>query len=199
MELDYYRYLSLVPVFLLVLFRVGGVLVMAPFLGATVVPMRRRPSPLADLRALRQLTALFREHTYDLVHTHAAKAGFLGRLAARRAQVGAVVHTPHTFPFERVDTPLRPLYRLLERLAASWADRLVLLAPSQRDAALDARLCDEDRVAVVENGIALPADEPDTLRRHNVPVAQLWYRLPMPATFHGCDGPEGSTSPIRRM
>ena len=131
----------------------------------TTIPMQRRPSPVADVQTLRQLAALMRAHDYDLVHTHAAKAGFLGRLAARRCAVGAVLHTPHTFPFERLDTPLRPLYRLLERLAASWADRVVLVAPSQRQAALAARLCDEGRLAVVENGIAPLGEEPEVLRR----------------------------------
>jgi len=112
----------------------------------TTLRMLRRPSPLADLAALRQLTALLRSHAYHIVHTHASKAGFLGRLAARRAGVPAVLHTPHTFPFERVDTRLAPLYRWLERLAARWATRIVLVADSQRPTALDARLCTDDRL-----------------------------------------------------
>jgi len=130
----------------------------------TTLRMLRRPSPLADLAALRQLTALLRSHAYHIVHTHASKAGFLGRLAARRAGVPAVLHTPHTFPFERVDTRLAPLYRWLERLAARWATRIVLVADSQRPTALDARLCTDDRLVVVENGIAMPTEEPAGLR-----------------------------------
>ena len=131
------------------------------------VPMRRRPSPVWDLRAVRHLGRLMRAERYDLVHTHAAKAGFLGRLAARRAGVPAVLHTPHTFPFERVDTRLAWLYKRLERRAARWADRIVLVAESQREAALDARLCEPERLAVVENGVSLPADEPAVLRQRH--------------------------------
>jgi len=127
--------------------------------------MRRRPSPIRDFLALRTLRRLMRAGRFDLVHTHAAKAGFLGRLAARRAGVGAVVHTPHTFPFERTDTRLTRLYRALERRAARWADRIVLVAPSQRETARRAGLCDEGRLVVVENGIPLPAQDPQVARQ----------------------------------
>ena len=130
-----------------------------------LVRMLRRPAPIADVAALRQLSRLIRAERYGIVHTHCAKAGFLGRRAARKAGVPAVLHTPHCFPFQRVDTPLVPLYRFLERRAARWADRIVLVAESQRRVALDARLCDEDRLVVVENGISMPIEDPEALRR----------------------------------
>jgi len=134
--------------------------------GVRVVPVRmlRRPAPLADVAALRHLTRLMRAERYDLVHTHAAKAGFLGRWAARRAGVPAVVHTPHTFPFERRDTPLAPLYRALERRAARWADRIVLVCESQRSMAEGAGIGPSERLVVIPNGIAPPAREPAALR-----------------------------------
>ncbi len=129
----------------------------------TVVPMLRRPAPLADLRSLRDLGRLIRRERFAIVHTHASKAGFLGRLAARRAGVAAVVHTPHTFPFERRDTSLAPLYCLLERWAAGWADRIVLVAPSQRATAEQLGVADQ-RLVVIENGVEPPAEPPETLR-----------------------------------
>jgi len=129
----------------------------------TVVPMLRRPAPLADLRSLRALVRLIRAERFEIVHTHASKAGFLGRLAARRAGASAVVHTPHTFPFERRDTALAPLYRLLERRAARWADRIVLVAPSQRATAEQLGV-PEERLVVIENGVEPPPESPQTLR-----------------------------------
>jgi glycosyltransferase involved in cell wall biosynthesis len=106
-----------------------------------------------------------RAELYALVHTHASKAGFLGRLAARRARVAAVLHTPHTFSFERRDTRLVGLYRWLERRAAGWCDRIVLVAPSQRETALSAGIGGPERLVVVENGIALPTADPRETRR----------------------------------
>jgi glycosyltransferase involved in cell wall biosynthesis len=63
---------------------------------ANLVP---RLSPRLDRAALRTLTSLLRDGGYDVVHTHSAKAGALGRLAADRAGVARIVHTYHGFPF----------------------------------------------------------------------------------------------------
>jgi glycosyltransferase involved in cell wall biosynthesis len=135
------------------------------------IPMQRQPGLRADRRAAASLEKLMRKERFDLVHTHASKGGFLGRLAARRAGVKAVVHTPHTFAFERVDTCLGWLYRLLERRAARWTDRMVLVAGSQRAAAQ--RVCPAHRLVVIENGVDAPPS-PDVLR----PLARELIGIP---------------------
>jgi len=56
-------------------------------------------SPRRDNAALRTLARVFAEQRYDVVHTHSAKAGAVGRLAAVRAGTPRVVHTLHGFPF----------------------------------------------------------------------------------------------------
>lgn len=62
----------------------------------TIVPeLIRSVSPWHDWLALRKLTAHFRVHRPDLVHTHSGKAGVLGRLAAHAAGVPTIVHTIH--------------------------------------------------------------------------------------------------------
>ena len=76
-------------------------------------------SPNVDRRALRELTALCAAGRYDVVHTHSAKAGALGRLAAHRAGVPRIVHTYHGFPFHQFQNPLRrTAYIAVERRLA---------------------------------------------------------------------------------
>jgi glycosyltransferase involved in cell wall biosynthesis len=53
----------------------------------------RQVDPRREARALGQLVALMREGSFDVVHTHQSKAGLLGRVAARRAQVPVVYHS----------------------------------------------------------------------------------------------------------
>ena len=58
----------------------------------------RRPA-FSEAAALRELTEHLRAGEFDVVHTHGTKAGLLGRLAAHRVGVPAIVHTLHGFPF----------------------------------------------------------------------------------------------------
>ena len=56
-------------------------------------------SPRKDTAAVRTLTDLLAAGHFDVVHTHSAKAGALGRVAGHRAGVDRIVHTYHGFPF----------------------------------------------------------------------------------------------------
>ncbi|GAB3277957.1 glycosyltransferase family 4 protein [Parasphingorhabdus pacifica] len=65
-----------------------------------VEPALRAPiAPAHDLLALGRLARLFRRRSFDVVHTHCAKAGTTGRIAARNAGVPRIVHTFHGLPF----------------------------------------------------------------------------------------------------
>jgi glycosyltransferase involved in cell wall biosynthesis len=94
--------------------------------------LRRPVHPLLDGLALRDLTQAIRSVHPDLVHTHSSKAGFLGRLAARRAGVPRTVHTPHGHVFHgyfaRAATRL---FIALERIAAPWTDRIITLSRAE--------------------------------------------------------------------
>jgi glycosyltransferase involved in cell wall biosynthesis len=73
-------------------------------------------APASDLRTLRWLTGLLTDLRPDVVHTHCAKAGAIGRLAARRAGVDRIVHTYHGFPFHEFQSaPRRRAYIEAER------------------------------------------------------------------------------------
>ncbi len=121
-----------------------------------LVDMARGISPLRDWPAYKHVRELLREGNYDIAHAHSAKAGILGRYAARAAGVPHIVYTPHVFPFSmRVGGLKRNLYRALERRAASFTDRIIAVSEGDREAALDAELCDADRIALIENGLDL--------------------------------------------
>lgn len=110
-----------------------------------------------DLKAVWKLYRLMRRLRPDLVHTHTAKAGFLGRVAARLAGVPRVVHTFHGHVFRgyfgRVKTWL---YLILERLVAVKTDRIITLTPSLRtELAENYRIAPPQKISVVPLGLEL--------------------------------------------
>jgi glycosyltransferase involved in cell wall biosynthesis len=130
-------------------------------LEATVVPMLRAIRPWHDLPAFLRLRRLIAALRPDIVHTHSSKAGFLGRLAARQVGTPAVVHTPHVFPFQMAVSPaLQALYRVLERRAARWADRIACVCEQERREALRLRIAAPDRLVVIPNGVEAPIEPP---------------------------------------
>lgn len=119
------------------------------------VPMRRGPAPLADMQAVRRIAQFLRRARPHILHAHSAKAGLLGRLAARRARVPAVVYTPHSFPFTMtVARPLREAYLRVERVLGRRTDCVVCVCETERETALRARVAPPERLVVIENGIA---------------------------------------------
>jgi glycosyltransferase involved in cell wall biosynthesis len=104
----------------------GSLIARAEEAGLQVIRMRHMApnmSPLSDIRGLRELTHILAAGEFDLVHTHSSKAGGLGRIAARRAGVGAVVHSFHGFPFHEFQTAARRrAYLAVERRLARLTD-----------------------------------------------------------------------------
>jgi glycosyltransferase involved in cell wall biosynthesis len=123
--------------------------------------LRRSLSPVRDPRALRELVRRLRRLRPDVVHTHASKAGLLGRLAARRLGVPCV-HTFHGHVLEGYFArPVAWLYTRIERRLARLA-RVTATGPATA-AELEHRL--GVPVEVVAPGIAMPAARPDARAR----------------------------------
>ena len=127
----------------LALFRSHGI-------GLTEIPLRREPSPLRDLVAAIRLRRLIRAFQPDVVHLHSTKAGLVGRIGAFGTGV-RVLYTPHCFAFE-MESRLRPLYRLAERLLASRTNGLIAVCESEANAARSIGYSPK-RLHVVYNGV----------------------------------------------
>jgi glycosyltransferase involved in cell wall biosynthesis len=99
----------------------------------TRVPgLGREISPRTDGLTVCRLYQQMRRFRPDIVHTHLAKAGAVGRLAARMARVPAVVHTYHGHVFHGYFSKRKSkLVVGIERALARWTDRLVVLGEGQ--------------------------------------------------------------------
>ena len=119
-----------------------------------VPSLQRAVHPLADLQAYRAIARVVAKGAYDIVHTHISKAGILGRLAARRANIPVVLHTYHGLVDEVGSVSLKAgLFRFCERRAASWSDALVAVSRHVARQWQDMDVGTEDQYQVVPNGI----------------------------------------------
>jgi glycosyltransferase involved in cell wall biosynthesis len=120
-----------------------------------VMPELVRPvRPLLDLLAYHRLRAAFRRLRPDVVHTHSSKAGILGRAAAGRENVPAVVHTIHGLPFGPFETPVKNrLYVALERWAARRAHALVSVCDAMTAQALAAGVGQPEQFLTIYSGM----------------------------------------------
>lgn len=121
------------------------------------IPSLLRPiAPYKDWQCLRTLTAFFRTHHFDVVHTHSSKAGILGRIAARHAGVPYVVHTVHGQAFHPYQsTGKNALYIAAEWLAAKYCDRIYAVCAAMIDQCVKAGVAPRDKYQVVYSGMDL--------------------------------------------
>jgi glycosyltransferase involved in cell wall biosynthesis len=123
-----------------------------------ITGMSRLLSPLGDLRSFLTLLRLFRRERPVIVHTHTAKAGTVGRLAAYVARVPVIVHTFHGHVlggryFSRLKTRF---FLEVERQLARATDRLVVLTNFQaREMSESLRVAPSDRFTVIPLGLDL--------------------------------------------
>lgn len=122
-----------------------------------VIPeLGREISPRDDVVALVKLYRLFRRWRPDLVETHTAKAGTLGRLAALLAGVPLRVHVFHGHVFHGYFSPRQTrLFLELERLLARASTRIIALGEVQRRELLAYGLGTADKVVAIPLGLEL--------------------------------------------
>jgi glycosyltransferase involved in cell wall biosynthesis len=119
----------------------------------------REISPLRDLRAIVRLARLIRRERPQILHTHTAKAGTVGRLAAMlagRRRPPVVVHTFHGHVLRGYFGPLRSrFFLLLERWLAAHTTALIAVGPQVRDDLVAMGVAPADRFTVIRLGIEL--------------------------------------------
>jgi glycosyltransferase involved in cell wall biosynthesis len=122
-----------------------------------VIPeLRRTIHPARDLVALGRLVQVFRRLRPDVVHTHTAKAGALGRVAARLSGVPVCVHTFHGHVLDGYFSPATTrLFLQIERALARLSDRVITVSPRLRDAVLAMGIGRPEQVEVVPLGLEL--------------------------------------------
>jgi glycosyltransferase involved in cell wall biosynthesis len=118
--------------------------------------LKREINPLNDLLALFRLYFLFRREKFDIVHTHTAKAGALGRMAAYLARQPIIVHTPHGHNFYGYfGKGLSKAIVLIERFLANFTDKIIALTELEKNDFIRFKIAPEHKLSVIYQGLEL--------------------------------------------
>lgn len=123
----------------------------------TFIPeLKREISFLDDLSAFWKLLSIFKKEDFDLVHTHTAKAGALGRLAARLAGVKAVIHTPHGHNFYGYFNWFFSRWIIIiEKILTGFSDKIIVLTQLEKIDYRKFGVANEDKTILVYMGLEL--------------------------------------------
>jgi glycosyltransferase involved in cell wall biosynthesis len=115
--------------------------------------LARALHPARDPLAVASLWRALRRFRPDLISTHCAKAGFLGRAVARLLGIPALF-TAHGWSFaDGVPAGRRALYRGLETLASPLSKRVIVVSDADRRVAIESRVVAQRRLRLVYNGM----------------------------------------------
>jgi len=122
-----------------------------------IVPnMQRAIHPFRDFKALQYLRKYIRDFRPDVVHTHAAKSGALGRLAAYLEKVPVIFHTFHGHVFHSYFSPAKTrLFLETERWLAQKSSAIVTISRLQKKDIEAFKVCEGERIRVIHCGYDL--------------------------------------------
>ncbi|MEK6616307.1 MAG: glycosyltransferase [Bacteroidota bacterium] len=118
-----------------------------------IIPeMKRSINPFNDISAYRRIKKIIKEFKPDIVHTHAAKAGALGRWAASSCNVQVVVHTFHGHVFHSYFGWLTTsVYKIMERNLAKKTSAIIAISEKQKQ-----ELVEEHKISPPEKVHVIP-------------------------------------------
>ncbi len=123
-----------------------------------IIPeMRRVVRPVDDIMAYRRILNIIEDFKPDIVHTHAAKAGTIGRIAAIRKKVKVIVHTFHGHVFHSYFNPLktRVFINIEQQLAGRTSGIIALSHKQKQELSETYRIARPEKFTVIPLGFEL--------------------------------------------
>ncbi len=119
---------------------------------------RYKINPFTDAQVILRLARLIRRGSFDLIHAHGSKAGFIARVAAIGGRV-PVVYSPHNFAFHSgVPRWQAHIFAFVEKLTARyWTAKIITVADGEQELARQFGVGTPDLFATVHSGVDLSA------------------------------------------
>ncbi len=119
--------------------------------------LKRSINPFKDYLAYKKIKKIIQDFKPDIVHTHASKAGAVGRMAAISCKVPVIVHTFHGHVFQGYFSPLKTtVFKLLESYLAKKSNAIIAISDIQKNELTEIyKVCDARKTHVVNLGFDL--------------------------------------------
>lgn len=119
--------------------------------------LQRDPSFTSDRKAYKKIKEIIREYKPDIVHTHAAKAGALGRRAAAKCGVPVVIHTFHGHVFHSYFSKIKTeVLKSIERALARKSTGIIAISDQQKKELSEIhKICPAEKIEVIPLGLDL--------------------------------------------
>lgn len=119
--------------------------------------LKRNPNLSSDRKAYKKLKQIIQDFKPDIVHTHASKAGALGRRAALKCNVPVILHTFHGHIFHSYFGKWKTtIYRNIERNLARKSTGIIAISESQKkELSENFKICSADKINVIPLGFDL--------------------------------------------
>lgn len=119
--------------------------------------LKRSINPLSDYYAYKKIKQIIKEFKPDIVHTHASKAGAIGRLAAFSCNVPVVVHTFHGHVFKGYFSSFKTfIFKTIERYLSKKSSAIVSISEIQKtELTKEYKVCTPEKTHVIKLGFDL--------------------------------------------
>jgi glycosyltransferase involved in cell wall biosynthesis len=119
--------------------------------------LKRIPNFKSDRQAYKRIKKTIEEFKPDIVHTHASKAGALGRKAAFACNVPVVVHTYHGHVFHSYFSKWKTtLIKFIEKKLANKTTAIITISETQKKEICEIhKIADSDKTYVIPLGFDL--------------------------------------------
>ncbi|MBW6516385.1 MAG: glycosyltransferase family 4 protein [Candidatus Cloacimonetes bacterium] len=151
-----------------------------------VKKMSRELRFLQDWHAFIDIFRIIKKIKPDIVHTHTAKAGMLGRSAAILLRVPIIIHTFHGNVFREYFGKLKTcLFIFIERALAHFTTKIIAISQQQKNELIAYKIASEKKIAVINLGFQLDSVIPSTRDRNKF---RSRYNIPADGVLIGIVG-----------
>ncbi|MDX2173931.1 MAG: glycosyltransferase [Bacteroidota bacterium] len=122
-----------------------------------IVELRRSINPFQDYKAYKRIKHIIKEFKPDIVHTHASKAGAIGRLAAIHCKVPIIVHTFHGHVFHGYFSKIKTtIFKRIEKYLSKKSSAIIAISQIQKNELTKIhKVCSENQTVVIPLGFDL--------------------------------------------